>query len=157
MHEDQPVAQPDPAEFVVPLHAETLEVARLARETGRVRVSTVTQVHERIVDEMLAEEHAHVKRVAIGRVVEAVPGVRQEGDTTVIPVVEEVLVVERRLFLKQEIHVTRVRTMSRHQETVPLREQEAIVTRVAATRTAGDAVTDEDQATSNIDGEYDGK
>ena len=136
----------------MPLHAEQLDLARQKRETGRVKVATVTRVHEQIVDEMLAEEHAHVKRVAIGRVVEVMPDVRQEGDTTVIPVVEEVLVVERRLFLKQEIHVTRVRTMSRHQETVSLREQEAVVTRAA-----GDAVDDEDQANPNRNGEYDGE
>lgn len=152
MHEDRPVAEPDRVELVVPLHAEQLDVTRLTHETGRVQVSTVTRFHEQIVDEMLAEEHAHVKRVAVGRIVEVMPDVRQEGDTTVIPVVEEVLVVERRLFLKQEIHVTRIRTTSRHEETVVLREQEAVVTRAA-----GGAVDDEDQATPDMNGNYDGE
>lgn len=35
------------------------------------------------------------------------PGIRLEGDTTIIPVVEEQLVVEKRLVLVEEIHVVR--------------------------------------------------
>jgi hypothetical protein len=41
------------------------------------------------------------------------------------------LVVERRLMLKEEIHIKRVRTTERHQEKVTLRSQEAVVTRSA--------------------------
>jgi stress response protein YsnF len=47
----------------------------------------------------------------------------------VIPVVEEILVVERRLVLKEEIHVRRVRTTTRHRETVTLREEEIVIER----------------------------
>ncbi len=54
--------------------------------------------------------------LAIGRLVDAVPPVREEGDATLIPVVEEV-VVEGRLALKEEIHLRRVRTTQRHQKT----------------------------------------
>ena len=38
----------------------------------------------------------------IGRPVDAVPPVREEGDTTVMSVVEEIVVVEHRLILKEE-------------------------------------------------------
>jgi len=58
-----------------------------------------------------------------------VPSISQEGDTTIIPVVEEIVVVERRLVLKEEIRVRRVSTKEQHQETVVLREQEAVTTR----------------------------
>ena len=57
------------------------------------------------------------------------PSISQEGDTTIIPVVEEIVVVERRLVLKEEIRVRRVSTKEQHQETVVLREQEAVTTR----------------------------
>ena len=68
-------------------------------------------------------------RIAVGLPVDAVPPVREEGDITVIPVVEEVLVVERRLVLKEEIHLRRVRTIKQHRETVTLREQHAVIER----------------------------
>jgi len=52
-----------------------------------------------------------------------VPPISQEGDTTIIPVVEEIVVVERRLVLKEEVRIRRVRTKEQHQETVVLRER----------------------------------
>jgi hypothetical protein len=70
-----------------------------------------------------------VERVAIGRVVDAVPPVRHEGDVTILSVVEEVVVVERRLVLKEEVHLRRVQTTERYVETVTLREQDITVTR----------------------------
>ena len=57
------------------------------------------------------------------------PAIRQEGDVTIVPVVEEIVVVERRLMLKEELHVRRVRSTHRHEETVTLRYQEAEVVR----------------------------
>ncbi len=77
----------------------------------------------------LSHEHVVVERVAVGRVVDAVPPVRQEGDVTIMPVVEEELVLVRRLVLKEEVHLRRVRSTTTHSETVAVREQHVAVTR----------------------------
>jgi uncharacterized protein (TIGR02271 family) len=116
------------ADPTLQLFAEELHVGKEAHETGRVRVSRRTLEREAIVDEELARERVEVETVPIGRRIESIPKVRQEGDTIIIPVVEEVLFVERRLILKEEIRLTRVRTYERHKETVTLRHQEAVVT-----------------------------
>ena len=79
-----------------------------------------------------------MERVPIGRVIDAVPPVREEGDTTVLPVVVEEVVVQRRLVLKEEIRIRRLRSTGRHRETVVLREQEAVITRTGAGEAAGD-------------------
>ena len=71
-----------------------------------------------------------IDRTPIGRQVDRVPPIIDEGDTVVIPIVEEVLVVERRLLLKEEVRVRRVRSTERHQESVTLRHHEAVVTRL---------------------------
>ena len=123
---------PDTPDVVIPLHAEDLTVTKRQTVLGMVQVRLQTKTHEQVIDEMLTQERVDVERVAIGRMVEAVPDVREEGDTTIIPVVEEVLVVERRLILKEEVRLTRVRKLERHQETVTLREQQATVERTAA-------------------------
>ena len=115
---------------VLALHAEQVAVSRRVRKT-QVRLARTTRTREALVQEDLAREQVIVERVAIGRVVEAVPAIRQEGEVTIIPVVEEVLVVERRLVLKEEVHLRRVRTTERHVQTVTLREQQAAVTRTA--------------------------
>ena len=117
-------------EAVLPLMAEELAVAKQVVETGRVQVARVTREREQLIDEVLARETAEIERTPIGRQVDAMPAVREEGDTIVIPIVEEVLVVERRLFLKEEVRIRRARSTERHQETVTLRHQEAVVTRL---------------------------
>ena len=129
---------PDPSTLTLPLYAEALVVAR-RRTHSTVRVATVTHEHEQLVDEALTHERIEVERVPIGRTVKAVPPIREEGDTTIFPVVEEVVVVERRLVLKEEVRIRRVRSTERHQETVTLRTQDAVITRTeAAPQPAGD-------------------
>ncbi len=122
-----PVNEPD---LIIPLHAEEVSVSVRPVTTGRVRVHVQTQGHERTVTEPVDTTRVEVGRVAIGRVVDAHPPVREEGATMVISVVEEVLVVERRLMLKEEIRLTRVTTRGQHEETLVLREQQATIERL---------------------------
>jgi stress response protein YsnF len=100
-------------------------------ETGRVKVSRITHHHEQNVDELLHHEKVEVERVSLDRPIDAMPSIRQEGDVTIIPVVEEILKVERCLVLKEEIRIRRIKTTERYQEHVTLRKQEATVTRSA--------------------------
>ena len=116
--------------IIVPLHAEELAVSRRQVERAVVRVATLTHEVETLVEEDLVHQRAEIRHVPIGRVVDAFPDIRQEGEFTIIPVVEEIVVVERRLLLKEEVHVRRVRTTDKHSETVLLRQQEAVVTRM---------------------------
>ena len=116
------------------LFAEELSVIKEKVETGRVRVSTRTHEREAAVDEDLTRERVEIETIPINLRIDSVPEVRQEGDTTIIPVVEEQLVVERRLMLKEEVRIKRVRLTERHQEKVKLRYQEAVVTRQVVTR-----------------------
>jgi uncharacterized protein (TIGR02271 family) len=112
---------PDKAgETVIPLLAEEIAVSKQVVETGRVQVARVTHEREQLIDELLAHATVEIDRIPIGRQVE----------TIVIPIVEEVLVIERRLLLKEEVRVRRVRSTERHQESVTLRHHEAVVTRL---------------------------
>jgi stress response protein YsnF len=65
------------------------------------------------VDVPVYSEEAGVERVPVNRLVETEPQTRQEGDVTIIPIIEEVLVVEKRLLLKEEIHIRRTRNQVR--------------------------------------------
>jgi len=103
-------------------------------ETGRVRVSLRTEVEQREVVETLHSEAVQVEHVPIGRTLaegEAAPQPRQGVDGSwIIPVVEEVLVIERRLVLREELHMRLRRTEQTFREVVPLRRQEASVERI---------------------------
>jgi len=84
---------------MLPLHEERLLVSKRVRKT-LVRAARTSTHRTVAVDEDLAIEQVVVTRVPIGRVVEAVPPVREENGVTVVPVVEEEL-------RRQEVTVTR--------------------------------------------------
>ncbi|WP_437332085.1 DUF2382 domain-containing protein [Sorangium sp. So ce394] len=116
----------------MPVVAQELEVKKRTVESGRVRITK--QVHERVeaVEEPLVSERVVVERVAIDRVVTEPPATRQEGDTLIVPVVEEVLFVEKRLVLKEELRITRVRSVEMSPpERVTLRREDVRVERVS--------------------------
>jgi uncharacterized protein (TIGR02271 family) len=121
-----------PDDVVIPLAAEELRVEVREVPTGRVVVRTTVDVREEVIDLPLSREEVEVERVAINRVVPEVTPVRQEGDTTIVPVFEEVLVVEKRLLLKEEVRIVRRRTEERRPQRVTVRREEASVERLPA-------------------------
>ena len=114
----------------LPLAREELEVSKHLVPRATIEVRTVTEERPELVDVPVARERVEITRVPVGREVEAAPAIREEGDLTIIPVVEEIIVVERRLRVKEEIHLRRVRSTERHRETVTVRAQTAVVTRI---------------------------
>lgn len=117
-------------EVVIPLVAEQLAVTKQQVVSGRVRLNKLVREHQETVDEPLLREQVNVERVPINRVVSEAVAVRHEGDTMIIPVLEEVLVVEKRLMLKEELHVTIQRTTVSEPQTVTLRSEEIQVKRI---------------------------
>lgn len=113
---------------VLPVATEEVSVSKRVRRT-LVRASRTTSTRHEVVEADLALEQVVVERVPVGRIVDAIPPVRQEGDVTIMPVVEEELVVVRRLVLKEEVHLRRVHTIIPYNETVVLRRQSVDVTR----------------------------
>jgi uncharacterized protein (TIGR02271 family) len=119
-------------DLTVPLHTEEVTIQKLQVANEMVRVSTIVREQEQLVDEELTHERVEVERVPIGRPVDVAPPVREEGDTTIMPVMEEIVVVERRLILKEEVRIRRVRVTEQHRETVTVRKQDAVITRIEA-------------------------
>jgi stress response protein YsnF len=117
----------DDNEIVLPLYAEEISVSKRVVPTTSVQISTITHQHEEVINEMLRRERVEIERVAIGERVEVMPEVREDGDTLIVPVVEEVARVERYLVLKEEIRVRRIRSEEPYQERVLLRKQEPII------------------------------
>jgi uncharacterized protein (TIGR02271 family) len=98
-----------------------------------VRITKVVHEHETVIDEPLVAAEVEVERVPIQRVVEGPIPVRYEGNTVVVSLLEEVLVVEKRLMLKEELHI-RKRQVAVHQpQQVTLRREEARIERLSST------------------------
>ena len=109
------------------------EVATLSKRdvgTATVEVRTATDTFEEIVRDVLRAEHVEVSRVTIDREVDVAPKIRTEGDLTIVPILEEVLIVEKRLVLKEEVHIRRLVRMENVETPVTLRRQRAVVERL---------------------------
>ena len=119
----------DHDDVAIPLVEERLVTSKRVVETGRVRVRTIVEEQESQVREQLSKAVVDVERVAVNREVEAAPPIREEGDTTIIPVVQEVLVVTKKLVVTEEIRIRRRQIVEDHAQPVTLRTQRAVVER----------------------------
>jgi uncharacterized protein (TIGR02271 family) len=129
-----PVDRPPESEtgtpLVLPVIEETLDVHTRRVVTGTVRITKTVQEQDVLVDEPLWREDVEITRVPVQRVVDGPIPVRTEGDTTIISLVEEVLVVEKRLMLTEELHLRTRRREMRQPQRVTLRREEARVERL---------------------------
>jgi stress response protein YsnF len=130
---DQPVSQGTSSEAEVIARAE--EEVRLDKRmvtTGKVRVRTIVDVETELAKATLDGETVEVTRVPIDRIVDQAPGIRVEDNVTIIPVLEEVLVVDKRLVLKEEVHIRKLATTEDVEIPVELRKQHAVIERLPA-------------------------
>lgn len=115
----------------IPLVGEEISVSKRKSRVARVRVETRTEQVDELVGADLTSTEIDVERVPIGREVDRPPEIRTEGDVTIVPVLEEVLVVEKRLVLKEELHIRRRATTETVEINVSVKKQRAVISREA--------------------------
>lgn len=93
----KPAEQPENTQNTLAIMEEELRVEKRQVATGKVRVRTTTELAEELARATLQGESVEVTRVPVDREITVAPSVRTEGEVTIIPVIEEVLVVEKRL------------------------------------------------------------
>jgi stress response protein YsnF len=113
----------------MPLVAEHVDIDVKTGETNRVQFATRVVETEEVVALALRCENVQIQRVSINRPVERALPIRHEGDVTIVPVYEEVLVVTRQLVLKEELHISkRSSTLPAQPETFTLSHEEVTIT-----------------------------
>jgi stress response protein YsnF len=91
----------------IPIVEEEARVTKRVAETERVSVRSIPHEEHVVIRDELRRDEIEVTRIPIGREVAEAPGIRSEGHLTIVPVVEERLIVEKRLFLVEELHIRR--------------------------------------------------
>lgn len=94
----------------IPVIDEQVDIQKRVVETGKgVRLHKAVAEREEQIEVPVLHETCDIETVPINQILEVgiTPTPRVEGNTTIIPVVEEVIVVEKRLRLKEEIRITR--------------------------------------------------
>jgi stress response protein YsnF len=121
------------ASTVLPIVEEELQVGKRRIESERIQVRMRTDLAEELVRQELAGEHLEVERVPIDLLIEPgsdLPRIRTEGSVTIFPVLEEVVVVEKRLRLKEEVRITKLVTTETTETSITVRKQRAIIERL---------------------------
>ena len=119
--------------LTVPVIEEQLLVDKQVVETGRVRISKSVRETDETVNIPLVQENVSVERVPVNQyVAEPPPPVRYEGNVMIIPVLREVVVVEKRLVLVEELRVTKQQTQTQETQKIRLRKEEVAVKRISA-------------------------
>jgi len=103
--------------LTVPLVEETLVPVTQWHEAGALEIHKTVQIVTQELDVPVHYEEATVERVPVNRVLAEgeQPAQRQEGDTLIVPVVREEIVVVKQRILVEELRITKqTRTVTRH-------------------------------------------
>ena len=116
--------------ITIPVIREELIVGSQKVETGRILISKKVFEEESVVNGVVTTEEVNVEKKEINQYVDIAPeAVRQEGNVTIISVVKEVLVVEKRLLLVEELHITKHKKEQPAVVTEILRKEEVHISR----------------------------
>ena len=74
-----PDQEQQPEDLHIPLHVEEVSVSRREIEKGNVQIALITGAREQLIDEELTHVRVEIERVPIGRTIEIVPPIGQEG------------------------------------------------------------------------------
>ena len=112
--------------LVIPVVEEQAQVGKQVVESGRLRITKSVHEQEELINLAITHEEHQVERVPVNKYVDTPPpGVRYEGETMIIPVLREV--VEVRLMVVEEIHITKRQVQTQVNQPVTLLKEEVKV------------------------------
>lgn len=120
------------ASHSIPVWEEVMEVEKKLVDSGKgVRVEKKVYERKENVTVSLLQEEIKVTRIPKQKILapNEMPLPRQEGDTYIVPVFREVLVVEKRLCLEEEVHITKQKKSVESSQSIPLKSEHVSVQR----------------------------
>ena len=124
---------------VIPLASEGVSITKREVVTGRSQIRLVPDAVEEQLQTTLNAENVEIRRIPVNRHIEPgsrPPEMRTEDGIVIIPVIEEVAVIEKRLVLKEELHIHRHKAATPAEIPVTLRKQRAVVENLKADGTS---------------------
>lgn len=119
------------AASVIPVIQEQARIDKTEVESAKIKVHKKVVEVEKTVDMPLMKEGYDIERVPVNQFIDTHPPIREEGNVIIVPVVREVLVVEKRLELVEELHIIKNKTTVDHKESFTLRKEEVAVERIS--------------------------
>lgn len=115
---------------VIPVVQEHMIVDKEVVETAKVMIRKRVREHEETVNVPLLQEGYDVEHVPVNRIVDKIPPAREEGNVVIIPIVREVLVMEKKYEVVEEVRIVKKTTEVPHIQQITLRREEVTVERI---------------------------
>jgi stress response protein YsnF len=120
----------------VPMAEETAWIRKRQVVKGKVRVRTITETSDEMIETTVQDRSVEVVRVPVDRVVREAPIVRTEDGVTIVPILEEIVIVQTQLVLKEELRIRQMTESRKEKVPIRLRKQRAVVERIPGERVA---------------------
>jgi uncharacterized protein (TIGR02271 family) len=117
----------DPDEQVIPVVEDEIIIDKKLVRKGGITIKKEIISEDASVDIPLLKENLDIQRIPVNQYLDSRPEIRYEGDTTIIPVLKEV--IEKRLLLVEEIRITKTVTRETRSEKITLSKQKVTVTK----------------------------
>ncbi len=124
----------DQGEIIIPVFAESLDVDTATVATGGVRVVKRMVTDQQVLDHHLRTENVDVKRIPMNKVVDGPLPIIQTEDLIIIPVMQEVLKIERQWVVTEEIHVSKSARVIHFQEPVDVDHEVVSIERMEGSK-----------------------
>lgn len=115
--------------YRIPVVEEIPNVTKRVVETEKVKVKKTVQESQHSSEELLSKEEVVIERVPIDEIRTEPASVRYEGDTIIIPIQEEVLVIEKKIKVREELHIKKQRTQRKESISMNLKKEDVTVER----------------------------
>lgn len=122
--------------MAIPVIEEQVIIDKQVVESGVVRIRKNVHEEEVTVDVPLMHEEHHIERVPFNEYLDTPPpAVRYEGEKMIIPILREEVVVQKRIVLVEELHITKRQVETSEPQRVTLRKEEVTIDRSATNET----------------------
>lgn len=105
----------------IPVIEEQVTIGKEVKETGRIRIEKRVSQREETVDLSLSRDEHTIEHIPRNIYVDTIPVMRHEGNTIIIPVLEEVIV--KRTLLVEEIRITKNTVQTNGQQNITLHKE----------------------------------
>ncbi|MBK4715018.1 MULTISPECIES: YsnF/AvaK domain-containing protein [Tenebrionibacter/Tenebrionicola group] len=113
----------------IPVYNEKVQIDKETVCHGKVIVKRNTLRQQVTVSENISHQDAIIEVVPIGKYVDSIPQHTENDDVIVIPVYEEHTQIVKRVYLKEEIRITKKKTVHPFEQLVEVKQQVISVTR----------------------------
>jgi uncharacterized protein (TIGR02271 family) len=117
----------------IPIIKEVASI-RKRKKITRIQIRKTVSRRKQTVDEPTYRNSFEIKRISKNQFLDAPVKPRKEGETLILPVFEEVVSVQKRLLLREELHITPQQETIRRPQTVELKTEHIHVQRAARNR-----------------------